>query len=279
MKILVAGAGIAGSVFTRMARERGHEVTLTDPEPHRAASRCAYAYLRTAWFKGEDRPRVREALGWYEARGWLITRQADVWDARSGRPFRTQEDHILVSPRGPLLKADAAWGLTGYSDGPGGVLASLGPEQIPADAHHLVLACGAGMTSYTYGTPVYGGVFECDGYPLARPLKVYRITDRLSHVVAYDGSVTRTAASKGRNPGEARSRSEKILELMMDAGMVTSTRRWTYRAGVRWSWFDGGPAALPLSPHVWALTGFARNGYALVPSYARTLLDKLEAGG
>lgn len=276
MKILVAGAGIAGSVFTRMARERGHEVVLTDAQPHRAASRCAYAYLRTAWFKGDDKRRVREALDWYETRGWLITRQADVWDARPGRPFRTQDDHVLISPRGPLVKADGSWEVTGYREDPGGVVTSLGSEGLAVAASHLVLACGAGMTSYTYGTPSYGGVFECDTYPLARPLKVYRITDRLSHVVAYDGSVTRTAASKGRTPEEARARSEKILELMMDRGMVTATRRWTYRPGARWSWFDGSPAALPLSPHVWALTGFARNGYALVPSYARNLLDKLE---
>jgi glycine/D-amino acid oxidase-like deaminating enzyme len=276
MKILIAGAGIAGSVLARMLRERGHEVLVTDRQPHLAASRCAYAYVRTAWFKGEDKARVRESLDWYDEHGWIITREG-LLHTRDGR-VRTQGDHILVHPTAPLVKPEGSWGLSEYRDGPGGVLAALGPERVPADAHHLVLACGAGMDYWYTGRPVYGGVFECKDYTMIKPLKLLRITDRLTHVAADDGVITRTAASKGRTPAEAKSRSTLILNTMMDRGLITCTRRWTYRAGVRWESVDKQPVASRISTHVWALTGFARTGYAFAPSYARELIGKMEAG-
>lgn len=273
MKILVAGAGIAGSVLTRMLRERGHEVLLVDGTPQHAASRCAYAYTRLDWFRGPDRERARYALEWYDRHGWLKSSTGWVTDVRRGRDF-TQKGHYLVHPRGPLLIRDLGWNLERYSEVSGGVIATNGT--LAFEARHLVLACGAGMDRWYSGTPVYGGVFECRDYRMITPLKLLRITDRLTHVAADDGAVTRTAASKGRTPEEARQRSEKILNTMFDHGIVTCTRKWEYRAGVRWNSVDGVPVAGRISPHVWALTGFARNGYALAPSYARDLVRKLE---
>jgi len=279
MKILVAGAGIAGSVLTHMLRERGHEVTLIDPWPRRSASHCAYAYLRTAWFKGADKHRVRESLAWYERRGDIVTRTGSVTTGRSEDDtlkVRNQSDHVLVHPSRPLLVPDILWGVTRYREVPGGVLVDT-TEGLPLDAQHLVLACGAGMDRWYTGSPVYGGVYECKSYRMITPLKLLRVTDRLTHVAADDGAVTRTAASKGRTPEEARARADKILELMMDRGMIACTRRWTYRAGVRWQSIDRAPVADRISEHVWALTGFARNGYAMAPSYANDLVTKLEA--
>ncbi len=275
MKILVAGAGIAGSVLTRMARERGHEVTLTDRQPHLAASRCAYAYLRAGWFRDGERVRARYALKYYADHGWVLADQATVRDVRRRRTF-IQDDHYLIHPHAPLLKPDLAFGLTEYSDGPGGVLASLGPERVPADADHLVLAMGAGMNYRYHGTPTYGGVFESPDRSLVTPLNLLRISDRLTHVAADNGTSVRTAASKGRTPEEARRNAERILDRMLSEGLVGSPRGWTYRSGTRWTTLGGSPAADPISNHVWALTGFSRSGYATVPSYARDLLDRME---
>ena len=277
MKVTVAGAGIAGSTITRMLRARGHEVTLLDPWPRRAASHCAYAYLRTGWFKGPDKVRVRQGLDWYERNGWIVTRKADVHDRMRGR-YVVQTDHILIHPSQPLLTPDILWGLDSYSDEnlAGVQLKVLGQPGI-LWADHLVLACGPGMRRWSLGTPVHGGVFECESYRMGVPLRLLRLTDRLTHVAADDGAVVRTAASKGRTPEEARERSEKILNLMFDEGMLSSTHRWTYRAGTRWTGPDGGPVASRLSEHVWALTGFARTGYAMAPSYALDLIKALEA--
>lgn len=272
MKVLVAGAGIAGSVLTHMLRDRGHEVLLADASPHRAASRCAYAYTRPDWFHGIDRARVRYALDWYGDRDWIISSTGWVTDVPRGRDF-DQRGHYLIHPRGPLLIPDLPLELNRWF-GPGG-LVNLG-DDFEVRVDRIVLATGASSVRWAPGTPVYGGVFECRDYRMSRPLKLLRITDRLTHVAADDGATTRTAASKGRTPEEAKAKSEKILETMLDKGIVTSTRRWDYRAGTRWNTDNGAPRADQVGANAWTLTGFARNGYALVPSYARDLVRRLE---
>lgn len=275
MKILIAGAGIAGSVLARMLRERDHDVTVTDPRPHTAASRCAFAYLRTAWWQGPEREEVRRAVDWYEERGWVLTRDGWVTDVRRGRDFR-QSDHVLIDPRAPLVKADLSMRLNRYMDGPGGVLTTLG-DGVQTDATHLVLACGAGMDRWSSGTPVHGGIYECDDYRMITPLKLLRVTDRLTYTAADDGTVTRVGASKARTPEAARERAGRILDRMMDAGIVTCTRPWTYRAGTRWEHLGGSSGGgRQISEHVWSFTGFARSGYARVPGAARKLIERMD---
>ncbi len=52
MKIVVVGAGIAGSSLTRLARSAGHEVTLIGNEPpHSLAGMCI---LRRGYHAGKD---------------------------------------------------------------------------------------------------------------------------------------------------------------------------------------------------------------------------------
>ena len=274
MKVAVAGAGIAGSVLTRMLRQRGHEVTVYDRTPHRAASRCAFAYLRTGWFTGPEKARVREALAWYDMRGWHLTDQAEVHDLQRGRIF-TQGDHHLIDPYGPLVKADGGWNVETYRDGPGGVLLTL-TGGLETDAHHLVLACGPGMERFTFGGPSYGGIFESQGPWMRGNLRLLRVTDRLTHVAAGGRHITRVGASKAKSPDLARAGAEKILKRMTDEGVVDANAPWTYRAGVRWTDGTGPGRAIRLSDHVHAFTGFSRTGYAFVPSAARVLVDQME---
>lgn len=274
MKILIAGAGIAGSVLTRMLRERGHEVVLADARPDRAASRCAFAYLRTAWWTGEERAEVRRAVGWYEERGWVLSRDGRVTDVRRGRDF-SQADHILIDPRGPLVKPDLGMNLQRWS-GRLSVLAVLGDGlEVPVD--RLVVATGAGTGRWAHGTPVYGGVYECMDYRMITPLKLLRVTDRLTYTAADDGTVTRLGASKALTPEAAKRRAWTIRERMMDAGLVTCTRKWTYRSGTRWEQANRSPGgARQVSERVWTFTGFARSGYARVPGAAQYLIRRLE---
>lgn len=274
MKILVAGAGIAGSVLTRQLRDRGHEVVLLDARPDRAASRCAFAYLRTAWWTGEDRARVREAITWYEQRGWLITTQATVHDVRRGRTV-TQADHVLLDPHAPLVRPDLAMNLTRYSDGPGGVLVHAG-DGLELDGRHLVLACGAGMDRWYTGTPTYGGIFEAPGRCMSGTLRLLRVTDRMTYKAAAGERVTRVGASTGRTPEAARARAEAILRRMLDANLIDAPAPWTYRAGTRWTNLAGPGGHSRISQSVWAFTGFARSGYATVPGAARDLVRELE---
>lgn len=274
MKIVVAGAGIAGSVLTRMLRERGHSATLLDSSPDKAASRCAFAYLRTAWWTGEEKHRVREALKWYESHGWVIADEATVHDVRRGRVL-TQRDHYLVDPWAPLLEPDLAMNLSGFSDGSAGVRLWSGAGE-PQDADRLVLACGSGMERFTSGTATYGAVYEAPGRQADEALKLLRVTDRMTHVAAAGDRLTRVGASKGRTREAALARAEAILERMIRYGIVTPGADWKLREGMRWETLVGPVGGLRLDRHVWSFTGFARSGYATVPGAARDLVKELE---
>lgn len=275
MKILIAGGGIAGSVLTRLLRARGHEVVLTDGYPDAAASRCAFAYLRLAWWKGEQRDEVRRAVDWYEQSGWLRTRTGTVHDVRRGWT-REQQDHILLDPRGPLVRERLLVPLRSYEESPGGVSALLG-DGFGVDADRLVLACGAGTGAWSLGEAVYGGVFERPGrhLPEGSDLHLLRVTDRLTHVAAWDGAVTRVGASKARTPGAAMDGATAVLGRFAVRGIVDPDG-WTYRSGTRWAHLAGPGGHRQLSPRTWTFAGFARSGYATVPGAARRMIERLE---
>lgn len=272
---MVAGAGIAGSVLTRMLRDRGHEVILIDSRPYRAASRCAFAYLRLAWWKGAERDEVRRAVDWYEGNSWVRSRTGVVHDLRRGWT-REQRDHVLVNSRGPLVRPDMAVDLSGYWDGPGGVAVLVG-DRLRLDAHRLVIACGAQTDRWAQGSPVYGGIYEVPGAHTEGALNLLRVTDRMTFTAAYDGARTRVGASKGLTPEKARERADRIFERMTDAGIIDPSAPWEYRAGTRWEHLGGAPGGpRRLSENVWTFAGFARSGYARVPEAARRLAERIE---
>lgn len=272
---MVAGAGIAGSVLTRMLRDRGHDVTLIDSGPHRAASRCAFAYLRLAWWKGAERDEVRRAVDWYDRHGWVRSRTGIVHDLRRGWT-REQRDHVTVDPRGPLVRPDLASDLTAYWDGPGGPVVLL-EDNLRLDAHRLVIACGAQTDRWSAGSPVYGGVYEASGAHTEGALNLLRVTDRMTFTAAHDGTMTRVGASKGLTPGAARERADRIFERMTAAGIIDPSAPWEYRAGARWEHLGGAPGGpRRLSENVWTFAGFARSGYARVPEAARRLVERIE---
>ena len=274
MKILIAGAGIAGSVLTRMLRDRGHEVGVADRRPDKAASRCAFAYLRTAWWTGEEKRRVRDALAWYDQRGWVLAHEATVHDLRRGKVTK-QSDHYLIDPAGPLVRADFAGDVTGYQVYPGEVAVQMaGTFEMQVD--RLVLACGSGMDRWSTGTPTYGAVYEAPGRCMSGTLRLLRVTDRMTHVAAAGDRITRLGASKARTPQAARARAEAILNRMLQHNIVDAPAPWTLREGVRWENLTGPAGGRRLDDRVWAFTGFARSGYATVPAAARDLVKELE---
>lgn len=273
MKILVAGAGIAGSVLTTQLRAAGHEVTLADGRPDISASQCAFAYMRLGWFRGPDRDAVKYALDWYRGQGHLLTSQAWVRDVRRGS-FQ-QDGHYLVHPTGPLVAPDVHRNVYGYRSDADGVWVLMDDSSQAHRVDRLVLACGAGTDRWGAGTPTYGGVFESRRYRMNVPLRLLRVTDRLTHVAADDGTVVRVGASKGRTPAEALQRAASILGRMMDEGMIPSSIKWVYRSGARWTNLTGGSGPAPVEDRVWTFTGFSRTGYALVPAAARDFVSEM----
>jgi hypothetical protein len=277
MKILVAGAGIAGSCATAVLREAGHGVDLADASPSTAASRCAFAVTRLAWWDTEQRHTVRRSLDWYDDQGHIVTATATVHDVRRGR-VAVQPDHYLIDPVGPLVKPDTATALDWWVQCPGYVLVGMrdgGEHRYGA----LVLAAGP-ATAHLAGWPStgrsFGGIFAAPGDRLADggQLAMLRRTDRLSYTAAYVGGETRIGASRCSSPGQARRVADGIRDRLLSAGIVTGDfADWKYRAGTRYA--TAAPGASRIDDRVWALTGLARSGYALAPAAALDIATEI----
>lgn len=277
MKILVAGAGIAGSCATTALREAGHDVTLADASPSTAASRCAFAVTRTAWWDTEQRRTVRRSLDWYDRRGHIITTSAVVTDVRRGKTS-IQGDHYLINPIGPLLPPDLAASLGWWRQIDGSVFADFRHwTSLTFDA--LVIATGpasAHLAGWPEGERSFGGIFTAPGNRLAHAgqLSMFRRTDRLSYTAAYVGGETRIGASRCSTPAQARRIADGIRDRLLSEGIVSgSADEWAYRPGVRYA--TASPGAVRLDERVWALTGLARSGYALAPAAALDIATEI----
>lgn len=274
MRVLVAGAGIAGSCAARLLRADGHDVIVADPAPHTAASRCALAYLRPSWFKGEERIRLRGTLDWYGALGCTTTADGYVYDLRRGRRFM-QSGHVLIDPVAPLVKPDTPAALKQWASHGSAVRVVLG-DGLAYNVDRLVIATGGRYG--LQGARTHGGMFVAPGNLIAsgKALAVLRITDRLAFKAAYAGGTTRVGASLAAGPEAARERADRMLSRMIDEGVVNEGE-WAYRSGVRFTYagHNGIPAPVQLDQNVWALEGFARSGYATAPAAARDLVWRL----
>lgn len=277
MKILVAGAGIAGSCAATALREAGHVVHLADPSPSTAASRCAFAVTRTAWWGTEQRRTVRRSLDWYRQRGHIITSSAVVTDVRRGKTL-IQGDHYLINPTLTLVDPDTHVGLDWWVQCPGYVLVGMrdGTEHRYGA---LVIAAGP-ASAHLAGWPStgrsFGGIFAAPGSRLAHAgqLSMFRRTDRLSYTAAWLVTETRIGASRCSSPGQARRVAEGIRDRLLSEGVVTgSADDWEYRCGTRYA--TASPGAVRLEPRVWTLTGLARSGYALAPAAALDITTEI----
>lgn len=282
MRILVAGAGIAGSCTATVLREAGHDVVLADGQPHLAASRCAFALTRMSWWKGEQRAAVARSLDWYADRDRILTDTAVVHDIRRGRTEK-QGGYLLIDPVRTLVKSDLPSNVSWWTPDGDGVLVRLrnGIQDWKLDA--LVIACGP-ATGYIArqapGVHSYGGIFTAPGNRLADPgrLALLRRTDRLSYTAAYVGSgadsETRIGASRSLTAGEAYDSAVDIRARLLSEGVVTGhSDEWTYRAGTRYATVT--PGARHIAARVWTLSGLARSGYALAPAAALDIATEI----
>ncbi len=277
MKILVVGAGIAGSCATTVLREAGHDVVLADPTPDLAASRCAFAVTRLAWWGTEQRATVRRSLDWYNQRGHIITKTAVVHDVRRWRTT-IQGDHYLINPTATLVKPDMGLEMTDWWPSPGGVRAEFG-EFGPSGYDALVLAAGpdtARLAGWPPGGYSYGGIYTAPGNRLTDggQLAMLRRTDRLGYTAAWLIDETRIGASRCSTPEQAHRVADGIRDRMLSEGIVTgSADEWSYRSGIRYA--TASPGATRIAERVWTLTGLARSGYAIAPAAALDIASEI----
>lgn len=283
MNIVVVGAGIAGSCLAHQARERGHTVTVCDGKAAGAASRCALALTRTAWWPEQQRPAVVGALDWYRQRDWLAQESARVHDVLHGR-IVDQDDHYLIDPLAPLVKPDIPGHVSAIGTTPGEAGVNVSIEDwgaVPADA--VVVAAGSHSPAFppapAEAVLSYGGTWVADGNHLHDPagpaLRMLRLSNRCSYTAAYVGGQTRVGSSRNTTAKAAHTSARTILARMIEHGIVDSEAPWRYASGTRYT-LPTAEHIRRLGPRVWLLAGFGRGGYITAPTAARTLLDRLE---
>lgn len=272
MKLIVVGAGIAGSCVTRMARERGFDVTVVAGEA-RPDSLAATAVLRRGYHSGR--------AGELEAWDYALSVYAE-WDVRMHRggvvsSYRrplggevADSDWLLLDPAEALVKKDmerevlSAHGKRiwfGRGDG------------LAGDA--VVAACGARGVLAPSGSVTWGVTWlhAPDALRAPEDVKVYQYAPYRTIVGGVAGGRARVGSSSSVTEEGAVAQARKMLGVAWDLGWLTTTDGWEMRTGTRVK-TDGGWRRAE-DGH-WEIGGFHRTGYALAPMAAKEVLDDIE---
>lgn len=268
MKIVVVGGGIAGSCVARLARERGHRVTLIGQQAP-AHSLAATAVLRRGYHKGA------EAQDW--DRSMLLYRRWGIYPLLGGqvtnyrtpaRAAHVDRDWQMINPATPLVPLDIVDTVVAVEPG---VVHTRSGEDVVGD----VIVTAPGVSELSPAGRVTWGVTWLHTEPGV-------LTDRLGVVVHHyapyktitAGSVggrVRLGSSSAASQDAAWLQGRALLAKALDAGMVRSVEGWSGVLGAR----------LQTSEHVarrdygWWIGGFHRTGYALAPAAAARLVEAL----
>jgi hypothetical protein len=271
-KLIVVGAGIAGSCVTRMARERGWDVTMIAGEG-KPDSLAATAVLRRGYHAG----RADEIEAWdyavrmYAEWGVQMHRGAGVSSYR--RPLggeMADSDWLLLDPAAPLVKRDVMREVLSVH----GARVWFGRgDGVAGDA--VVAAAGARGALAPSGALTWGVTWLHAPEALRAPeaVKVYQYAPYRTIVGGVAGGRARVGSSSSVSEEGAVRQAEKMLGVAWDLGWLTTRDGWEMRTGMRvktdghWRRNENG---------VWEIGGFHRTGYALAPMAAREVLDDIE---
>jgi FAD dependent oxidoreductase len=274
MKIVVVGAGIAGSIFTRFAREAGHEVVVVAPDD-KPDSLAATAILRKGYHAGkpEQIAAWEFAVETYERLGLELKRGAMTSGFRRlGSAETPDSDWLLIDPAAPLVVPDVKRTVVTVKGGN----AWTGPEdrdRLAGDA--VVAACGATGALAPSGKVTWGVTWlHADG-ALREPqhIRVYQYAPYRTLMGGVAGGQARVGSSSAATREKAVEQGKKMLDMAWHLGWLTTRDNWEMRLGARlksdrlW-WRDE-------ESECWRLGGFHRTGYALAPAAARDLLERL----
>jgi len=271
MKLIVIGAGIAGSSATRIARSKGWDVILIDHAPDQSASRSALATIRPTWFDKSERTDLERSWEWYSAWGAAGSREAYVSNWRN-KEVNKQKDWWLVDPIVPLLKPDTIERVVRISDKNVELSSGL---SINADA---ILNCtGAYGADLARDVTLFAGVtwISHDAELDYSPYRVHHIRPYKSLSAAQINGVTRVGSSINANADKAIQEAEELLEQAHLLGIVKAGATWEMSLG----WRAKGKGGLPIYPELGQrnayFSGLARSGYGLSPAIAEKWLDSL----
>jgi glycine/D-amino acid oxidase-like deaminating enzyme len=272
MKLIVIGAGIAGSSATRIARSKGWEVTLIDHAPTQAASRSALATIRPTWFDKSERLDLARSWEWYTAWGAAGSKEAYVSNWR-GPEVKAQKDWWLVDPLIPLLNPDISERVIGIDRS--SVELSDGSE-VKADA---ILNCTGGYgETLARKVTLFAGVtwISHDSEIDYAPYRVHHIRPYKSLSVAQINGVTRLGSSIEKTADKAIEDGKKLFDHAHELGIITKSGSWEMSLGWRAKGAGGKPIYPKLGERNAYFSGLARSGYGLSPALAEKWLDSLQ---
>jgi glycine/D-amino acid oxidase-like deaminating enzyme len=270
MKLIVIGAGIAGSSVARIAQSKNWEVSVIDPSPDQSASRCALATIRPTWFDKSERVDLERSWEWYKEWNSAGSQEAFVTNWRNPEP-KKQKDWWLVDPILPLVSPDNRNRVIKVN--PTSVELNNG-EILEADA--IINCTGAYGEDLAQDVTPYAGVTwishnaELD----FEPYRVHHTRPFHAISVAKINGVTRLGSTISKEMDVAMFDAVKMLEHACDLGMVKSGD-WEMRAG----WRAKGKGGLPIYPEMGkrntSFSGLARSGYGLSPAIAEKWIESL----
>jgi glycine/D-amino acid oxidase-like deaminating enzyme len=271
MKLIVIGAGIAGSSATRIARDKGWDVTLIDHAPEQSASRSALATIRPTWFDKAERADLERSWEWYSKWGAAGTREAYVSNWKN-REVKAQKDWWLVDPIVPLLKPDTIERVVRISNNDVELSSGL---SINADA---ILNCtGAYGADLARDVSLFAGVtwISHDAELDYSPYRVHHLRPYKSLSAAQINGVTRVGSSIAATADKAIQEAEELLEQAHLLGIVQAGATWEMSLG----WRAKGKGGIPIYPELGQrnayFSGLARSGYGLSPAIAEKWIDSL----
>jgi glycine/D-amino acid oxidase-like deaminating enzyme len=269
MKLIVIGAGIAGSSTTRIARDKGWDVTLIDYAPHKSASRSALATIRPTWFDKSEREDLERSWEWYSKWGAAGSREAHVSNWRD-RSVKKQKDWWLVDPILPLVEPNLNERVIEI----GANYVTTDHSQIEADA---ILNCtGAYGADLAHDVTMFAGVTWISNNAELdySPYRVHHLRPYKSLSAAQINGVTRVGSSIATTADKAIDDAKEMLMTAIALGIVKSGD-WEMSLG----WRAKGKGGIPIYPELGQrnayFSGLARSGYGLSPAIAEKWLDSL----
>jgi glycine/D-amino acid oxidase-like deaminating enzyme len=270
MKLIVIGAGIAGSSATRIARTKGWDVTLIDNAPEVAGSRSALATIRPTWFDKAERVDLERSWEWYSAWGATGSREAYVSNWRD-REVKKQKDWWLVDPLLPLVEPDVKERVVGIYKN---YVTTDAGQLIEADA---ILNCtGAYGSELSSGVSLFAGVtwISTNAEIDYSPYRVHHLRPYKSLSVAQVNGVTRLGSSIAATADKAIDDGKEMLMTAIALGIVKSGE-WEMSLG----WRAKGKGGIPIYPELGErnayFSGLARSGYGLSPAIAEKWIDSV----
>lgn len=257
--LIVVGAGLAGSWLTRVARDRGLDVTLIgDTEP---STSSAVGLLRPTHLAEADRPLLPKSLRAWANHGSAVHTGAQVsrWD-RPGVKY--QPDWHVVDPIGACLQPDVQ-----------GRASAVGPGRVRVgDAEYVgtVVWCdGSGSGRRTYGVTWV----HPDPRALKHPLAVHHVAPYKVLAAASFPTGCRLGSSSTNDPASASASAFKLLAVAIQSGLTDSADGWYPVSGTRLQRTETLTLDGPFDAYRWS--GFHRTGFGVVPATAELVLREV----